>query len=522
MRALIYLRVSTEGQSRKENSIPTQREACLNHAQKLCYEVVEKEDIYIDAGESGRTGKRRSFQEMLERLEHDKYVDAVIAYDTSRIFRNGVEFFLFKNHLLKMGKKFLSVTEPIGEEDSPSNYIMEWMLAGIAEFRSRQDGEKIRTSMRHKAEMGILPGRAPFGYKNVRGDEYGGREKRWIEVDEIEAMWVKKIFDMFASGKYSIETLTEELVSQGFPTRRGRELHKSSLSDILKNKIYIGYIDWGGIQNKNGKQEKIIDEDIFWKVQSILDSHLYIQERRRKHSFPLRGFVFCDECNSRINAAYHKGKMGKVYAYYSCQKRKNSKKVECFQEAIQCNKLEDNFFKVLLLVQLSNKLRDEIKNKILTILQEDRESNNKMVSVLQAQRQAINRKKTSLVEKYVDEKIDETTYNSFKIKFEKEERLCDEDILKAERSIAKIEKLIDVAMSFLVNCSEAYMNASPENRKVLCNAIFERIGVSNGEITSVILKHPQAFILKKKVSKNPLFQQQYKGGPLHSRLEPFH
>src|SRR3989344_8319233 len=171
-KAIIYLRVSSSGQAHKENPISAQKSACLEYAEKRGYtDIDEKQDIYIDGGISafkGRADDRFAFKEMTNRLEQDDGVEAVIAYDMSRIFRNGIEYFKYKKGLEKHGKKFLSVTEPFKGDGSSTEFIVEWTLAGINQFRSMQDGEKISNGMKEKSRNGWLANKAPFGYKNVQ------------------------------------------------------------------------------------------------------------------------------------------------------------------------------------------------------------------------------------------------------------------------------------------------------------------------------------------------------------------
>ena len=195
MRVLIYLRVSSEGQARKENPIATQRAACLEYAQRNGYGLNETTDIYIDNGVSGRTANRVAFQEMLERLKKDGETGGVIAYDMSRIFRNGVEYILFLRDLNKWGKRFFSIMEPFHDDGTPAGFISEWLMAGIGQFNSMHYGAKIREAMKCKAESGVYPGRAPYGYINVRDKkDYGGKEKRWIETDQSPRYGSKRCF----------------------------------------------------------------------------------------------------------------------------------------------------------------------------------------------------------------------------------------------------------------------------------------------------------------------------------------
>ncbi|MDD5147719.1 MAG: recombinase family protein [Candidatus Daviesbacteria bacterium] len=88
MRALIYLRVSTDEQADKGLSIPAQKEACLKYAEVKQWEVDQEKDVYIDAGESARSANRPALQEMLSRCKKDKNVEMIIVHKIDRLARN--------------------------------------------------------------------------------------------------------------------------------------------------------------------------------------------------------------------------------------------------------------------------------------------------------------------------------------------------------------------------------------------------------------------------------------------------
>jgi DNA invertase Pin-like site-specific DNA recombinase len=51
--------------------------------------------------------------------------------------------------------------------------------------------------MREKAEQGIYPGRAPFGYRN-------NRLTRTIEIHQENSEIVKRIFELYATANFGI------------------------------------------------------------------------------------------------------------------------------------------------------------------------------------------------------------------------------------------------------------------------------------------------------------------------------
>jgi site-specific DNA recombinase len=61
--------------------------------------------------------------------------------------------------------------------------------------------------MREKAEQGIYPGRAPLGYQNNGAD-------RTITVHPENAALLHRIFELFASGEYSLSQLKKAVQTE--------------------------------------------------------------------------------------------------------------------------------------------------------------------------------------------------------------------------------------------------------------------------------------------------------------------
>ncbi len=514
MRALIYLRVSTPGQAKQENPIETQREVCLEHARKLDYFVDETTDIYIDGGLTGRNDDRDAFREMNKRLKSDSEITIVIAYDMSRIFRNGIEYFKYKNELEKYGKRFVSVTEHLGNDGTPADFLVEWMLAGVHEFRSRQDGQKIRDGMLTKARSGKYVGYAPFGYKNSRELIMGGKDRRWMTTNTKEAPWVTTAAEEYARGSLSLRELSGSLNQRGFPTRSGRPLTPGGLEKILKNKIYTGWVCWGGIETPHGEHEKLIDEDTFYRVQAIFEARNYGANRKRKHFFLGRGVSYCEECNSRWTAGYHKN--GR-YGYYSCQKKIGPNPTLCKQSSIPLNVLEEMISKLFSKVQISDHVAEKIRTQVRLLMSKEQEVQEKVRKGLVASIDTIATSKKRLLEKYVTAHIGDDEYEAFKSDLETREAKHKSELVSIEANLSRITKVIETAVGLANSCQGAYARASYEQKAILIQAFFERILIKDGTIVAAMLNEPFDFIYENKARKDPVFQLATSSGDVGNR-----
>ncbi|KPV62584.1 MAG: Recombinase [Candidatus Bathyarchaeota archaeon BA2] len=214
---------------------------------------------------------------MIKNAQKNKTIDAVIVHKIDRFSRN-IDFYAYKAILEKEGVRLLSVTENIDE--NPSGEFIENVLVAMAQFYSRNLAEEVLKGMREKFERGERPVKALIGYKNVR-DEKGHSQ---IVEDKDTSYLIKQMFRLYATGQYSLGSLSEEMGRRGLKTKRGKFLSPEQIKKILRNKFYIGkMIMWN--KEVQGKHKPIIDERFFNQVQNILAERKITPDKWQKRDF---------------------------------------------------------------------------------------------------------------------------------------------------------------------------------------------------------------------------------------------
>jgi hypothetical protein len=159
--------------------------------------------------------------------------------------------------------------------------------------------EEVKKGMREKAEEGIYPGRAPIGYRN-------NSLTRSIDVDSERAPMVQRFFELYASGDYSLFTLRSAVLDE-----LSLRLSRSYYEKILKNRFYLGYFVWQGVEYK-GTHEPLIAAHLFDRVQDVFAGRN--RPRHRKHDFAFAGLLRCAHDGCTVTAELQKAK----YVYYRC------------------------------------------------------------------------------------------------------------------------------------------------------------------------------------------------------------
>lgn len=518
--ALIYLRVSTGKQAAKELPIETQKTACLDLAHREGLAVDAIKDIYKDEVSGRKIAGRTGLQLLMGRIQQESSVSVVIIYDISRLSRNAIEYHSIKKLFQKHGVRLLSVNESLPSDDSSASWLMEFMLSGFAEFRSRQDGEKIKKSMRNKAESGGWCGVAPYGYKNVQEQVSSSKRKRWIEPSQTEAPWVTRIHELYGTGRYSIRDLTAKLHEEGMVLRRGRKLHKSNIEKILKNEAYIGVVNFADVRCEKGQHQPLVGKTLFRRNQTILKARRQGGSRKRRRFFFVRAFSpVCGECGSRWQGAFHTGRSGKKYGRYSCSKVQHGDTVSCSQACVPLARLDRELANLLSAIKLSPKALEALKAEIAKIVNHDEESKRRLRNTITAQQKAVKQKEDRLVDKYLEGKVPEAIYEEKMNECQIANRTLMERLEAMDSELEHSARVLKMALLLAQNLNTAFKKARlPELQSLLFQPLVETLTIREKAIESVSLRIPFDFL----ADLGPLkerFQLGYIGGPSETSRE---
>ena len=255
MRAALYVRVSTEDQAREGFSLDAQTERLEAYCRLKSWTV---SDIYREEGYSGRNTDRPEYKRMMS--DHEKW-DVLLVLKMDRIHRNSVNFTLMMDDLRHKNKEFNSVQEKFDTTTAMGRFVMD-VIQRIAQLESEQIGDRVRMGMARKAKYGTgsMGSGHPYGYVYERGS---------LTVVESEAEVVKDIYSMCSEGM-SLRAIADALNNSLAQPKRGGRWSHQSVSKILRNPIYAGYIKWDGIV-RSGEHTAIIGQDVYESINGPIE-----------------------------------------------------------------------------------------------------------------------------------------------------------------------------------------------------------------------------------------------------------
>jgi site-specific DNA recombinase len=313
-RAIIYTRVSTDEQN-NGYSPADQKDKLYRYCENNGIEVV---GFYHD-DESGKSFNRPEWKKIMSFIQKNKnMVDYIYFLKWDRFSRNAPEAYAELGKLKKLNVEARAMEQPL-DLDIPEQKVMLAIYLTAPEVDNDRRALNIFHGIRRGKKEGRWLGACPRGYKNTRNEN-----NRPIIAPEggTQEKLVKQAFKEFATGIYSMEELRLKLYKMGL------KCASNSFWRLLRNKAYIGKVLVPAYKNEpevwiDGKHIPLIDEAIFYKVQSLL------ADRRKKvptsfktvrDEFPLRGHLICPQCSKPLTASFSKGKMGIRYPYYHCSK----------------------------------------------------------------------------------------------------------------------------------------------------------------------------------------------------------
>jgi len=302
MKYFIYARKSTEEDDRQVLSIEAQLVELKEFAAKEKLEIVASLCEAKTAKEPGRT----KFAEMLSLIEKGK-ADGIISWHPDRLARNSVDggkIIHFVDRGLIKSLKFPT----FWFEPTPQGLFMLNIAFGQSKYFVDNLRENVKRGLRQKIRNGVWPGWAPVGYLN-------NPKTRGIDVDSDKASKVKKLFEMYATGAYTLHSLANWCKEKGLRGNLGKPLVIANIQKNLQNVFYLGLMKWKG-EIFEGQHEPLISKKLFDKCQEVMNKRGKVQEVR-KHNFAFLGLLKCASCGCSITAEIQKG-----HNYYRCTKKK--------------------------------------------------------------------------------------------------------------------------------------------------------------------------------------------------------
>lgn len=446
-----YIRVSSERKQGDNTSLAEQRAIIKNYALRNDLKIIKE----FQEKESAARRGRPVFSEMIRQLKKGK-ADGVIIHKIDRSARN-LKDWADLGELIDQGIDVRFASENI-DIRSRGGRLSADIQAVVASDYIRNLREEIRKGFYGRLRQGLYPLPAPVGYVN-KGK---GRSK---EPHPIQALLVRRAFQLYATGRWSLDDLVEKMYGLGLRNTRGGKVTRNGMSYLLHNPFYIGLINIKSTgEIYEGIHLPIVSKYLFDKVQEMLNSKN--KEKKHRHFFIFRRLVKCKLCSQTLVGEIQKG-----HIYYRCHNR------ICPQKTIREELVEGTLMERLKRIRFSKEenqyFRQWLRGSYQKVVQ-FREAQSKSLRLRLDQ---IKDRLSKLADAYIDEVFDKVTYQekkNFLLMEEREIKEKMENLDKGEeRILEKIEKFLELAN----NAYLSYKLGNPYQRRDLVKIITSNLSV---------------------------------------------
>ncbi|MBS1594106.1 MAG: recombinase family protein [Bacteroidetes bacterium] len=448
-----YIRVSTAKQG-EGVSLIVQKDAIERYASQYNLTIVK----WFEEKETAAKQGRPLFTAMMKLLRQGR-ASGVIIHKIDRSARNLKDWADLGN-LIDQGVEVHFAHESLDLQARGGRLSADIQAVIAADYIRNLRQEAIK-GLYGRLKQGIYPFYAPIGYLN------SGKGKLKA-IDPVQGPLVKKAFELYATKRYTLDTLGSHLYELGLRSTTNTKLSRNGLSVVLSNTFYMGIITVKG-QRYDGKHEALISPDLYNKVQSVLIGKT--NQKVLKYAFQFKKYISCKTCSYSLTAEIQKG-----ITYYRCHTK------GCTTKGVRESMIEATLFRAFSTVRLNPEEYSQIET-ILSNIEKDWASKLPgLIDGLKLRSALVEKKIDRITECYIEEGLSKEEYEERKLKLLEERKAneaAERELLENQANdLKRVEKFFELSKSL----TESYKTGNAEKRRELLEAVTSNLLVEGKNI----------------------------------------
>lgn len=458
-KAIVYCRVSSKEQEDTGFSLDSQEELLTSYAESKGYTTVK---VYKVAESASKWQIRKTLGEMLVYAEKQK-INLILVEKIDRLTRNLRDAVTMDEWVRKDGQRevhFVKEGFVLNENTRAHEHLIWNMKVSIARFYTDNLSEEVKKGQAEKLRQGGYPSRAPLGYQTI-----GDRGRKEHVPDPNKASFIKKAFECYATGQYSLGALRDKLYQDGLRTHDGVKLGKSRLAEILGDPFYYGAMRWKDIVYK-AKHQGLVPREIFDQVQTMLANRTAPHYKR--HVFLFTKMMSCGECGGTISGEVQKG-----HIYYSCKHGRVCKQKGTTRE----EKVENQLMGVFeLLGTLTSSEVEHVRTQLLADHEVEAQYQQNSIDRLQKRYNLLERQIGTIYEDRLNEHITVEEWKKRDKAMREEQEQISTEIARLQSGYTNYRALYSGLLELGSRSASIYLKQkNPERRRQLMTLLFSNL-----------------------------------------------
>ena len=444
-KCIIWCRVSTfaqEFESQKKDLIKMASDDGFAEQNQIIIgsagaSAIKMNDIYMN-----------EVNELINTINSDDNVTTIYVWEISRLARNELAFYKMKDEIMNNHLQLIINTPSLRllNEDGSVNHGNELainIMVTLAKQEMEVKKERFKRGKMQKASLGKWTGgNLSYGYTI--------NETKHIVINELEAQYVRYIFQSYINGKSQRE-LAHEFYTKGV------SITLSLINRILHNERYTGKsfkFKYDELDKNNKIKEsnlersypKIISVEDFEKCQEIAKKNDV--KPKAKNIYYGDGILICPECGGRCSVqktSYHCFNAHNKYMKYGIRAdsvdKEEKLKNQCQNKLnLSVNVLDSLLWEQVRWREFASLQRSNLED--IAIYELEIKEEKKKIEVANKHLKDIKKKKELVANSVIEGLIDENKKNEYISKFKKEDKKNNDEINMSNARINQLEDFI--------------------------------------------------------------------------------
>lgn len=422
-------------------SLTEQRDAISRYAERNHFSIA----TWLEETETAAKQGRPVFNQALKLLRAGK-AQGIILHKLDRGARN-LRDWVALVELSDQGVEIHFVNESL-DLQSRGGRLSADIQAVVAADYIRNLREETRKGFYGRLKQGIYPLRAPIGYLDQ------GKAKAKT-IDPLKGPLVRKAFELYGSGQFSLDTLGEELHRLGLRNHHGSKVTRSGLSIMLNNPFYVGIIRLRRTSETfAGLHEPLIRKALFDRVQDVLTGKA--NARTQRHAFAYRRMLSCFACRFSLVGERQKGRV-----YYRCHSK------QCRGTSIREDVVNEHVEKFLRRFNFSEEEKQYFGARVTKLRESWTTQQEEETRSLNLQLAQVKDRLNRLTDAYLDREIEKAMFEERRAKLIADQKRIEEFLSQTVRPNDRLEIFLELAGSAELSHRLANTEEKGEMLKIL-------------------------------------------------------
>lgn len=463
----IMMRLSTKDQE-DGHSLDAQLIRLRDYCKNKSLDIIKEFTII----ESSTRGGRPEFYKMIDYIKSQKDTVALVCDKVDRLQRGFTELPIL-DKLRNQGKLVLHFysENQVLDENANSSQIFSYQIGiVVANNFTNCISDNVKRSYEKKLKEGTICRDSPIGYLN-NTDDNGNKT---VTLDPDRAFLIKKAFQDYATGLYSLKEIKDRATTNGLRSKRGLILTADTIDRILKNPFYSGEMLVKGKLYPH-IYEKLIDDHLFMKCDKVRKERGKCYSKGTKTEFIFKGFVRCKKCDGLFSPEIKREK----YIYLRPNSRNSCKYCKHTNEKVVLEAVT----KALDSISIPDNAIESVKETIQASLEANVEYSKASIDALRKRHANLVIKQDKLLDMRIDDSITQDVYDKKSKQLSTEMHNIEVNLNKYTEANEEFAITLEYLIQLASKAKDIFKSSGIEQKRKILKLVFPNLYLEGKTVT---------------------------------------